>query len=396
MAYINFKEEISVAKTQFEKRINNNKRIFENLLDSKDVYTEYIPNERYSFKEHKDLVIGGGHPKKEDEFQEIKDADIICAKFIKCRFSNIEFTNCRFVGCYFEECEFMGGGVVFQDCIFVKKDSDEKPNLNKNDNFSCEFNHCNIYAKFINCTLEYIIFNKSNLKNTNFELSDMSNGMIFDSNLDMIIISDTDLSGVKIVNTYIEDLEFRDKYKSKLDEKTFIDKIKVKKKTRDEYEGIYTVYENIADKFKDNNLTNNFGEYYYLCRKTQRKVLKPIPKIGSTFGLLTCGYGERPVYAVYFSLIVIFLFSILYLFSGIKVDEEIITYSSNISKVFNIRQLLKDYNESLNLSVGMFAGVGLNEAQPSPRSYMLSNIEMLIGVLMMGVGIGALVKKIVR
>ena len=36
----------------------------------------------------------------------------------------------------------------------------------------------------------------------------------------MIIISDTNLSGTKIVSTYIEDLEFRDKYKTKLDEKT--------------------------------------------------------------------------------------------------------------------------------------------------------------------------------
>ena len=396
MAYINFKEEISVAKKQFEKRVNNNKKIFENLLDSKDVYTEYIPNERYSFKEHNDLVIGGGHPKKEDEFQEIKDVDIICSKFIKCRFSNIKFTNCRFIGCYFEECEFMGGGVVFQNCIFIKKDSDEKPNLNKEDNFSCEFNNCNIYAKFITCTLEYIIFNKSNLKNTNFELSDMSNGMIFDSTLNMIIISDTDLSGVKIVNTYIEDLEFRDKYKSKLDEKTFIDKIKLRKKTRDEYEGVYTVYENIADKFKDNNLNNNFGEYYFLCRKTQRKALKPLPKISSTLVLITCGYGERPIYAIYFSLFMILLFSILYLLFGIKVNEEIITYSNDLYKVLNIRIFFKDFNESLNLSVGMFAGIGLNEAQPSPRSYMLSNIEMIIGVLMMGVGIGALVKKIVR
>ncbi len=396
MAYINFKEEISVAKTQLEKRVNNNKRIFENLSDSKDVYTEYIPNEKYSFKEHNDLVIGGGHPKKEDEFQEIKDADIVCAKFKKCRFSNIKFTNCRFVGCYFEECEFMGGGAVFQDCIFSKKDSDEKPNLNKEDNFSCEFNHCNIYAKFINCTLEHIIFNRCNLKNTNFELSDMSNGMIFDSTLNMIIIADTDLSGAKIVNTYIEDLEFRDKYKSKLDEKTFVDKIKFKKKTRDEYEGIYAVYEALANKFNDNNLKNNFGEYYFLGRKTQRKVLKPIPKIASTFGLLTCGYGERPIYSVYFSLCVILIFSVLYLISGIKVDEEIITYSNDIGKIFNLKQLLKDYNESLNLSVGMFAGVGLNEAQPSPRSYMLSNIEIISGVVMMGVGIGALVKKIVR
>ena len=395
MAYINFKEEIAAAKTQLKKRINNNLRVFEKLSNSKDVYSEYNPNERYSFKEHNNLVIGGGHPKKEDEFQEVKDADIICAKFIKCRFSNIKFTNCKFIGCYFEECELMGGGVVFQDCIFVKQDKEDTPNLNKEDNFSSEFNHCNIYAKFINCTLEFIIFNKCILKNTNFELSDMSNGIIYDSTLEMIIISDTNLSGTKIVSTYIEDLEFRDKYKTKLDEKNFIDKIKFRKRNRDEYEGIYTVYENIANKFNDNNLKNNFGEYYFLCRKVQRKTLKPMPKIASTLSLLSCGYGERPMYAVYFSLFVIILFSILYLIFGMKVNEEIITYDS-VNKFHGLRQMLTDYNESLNLSVGMFAGVGLNEAQPSPRSYMLSNIEMLIGVLMMGIGIGALVKKIVR
>ena len=395
MAYINFKEEIAAAKTQLKERINNNLRVFEKLSNSKDVYSEYNPNERYSFKEHNNLVIGGGHPKKEDEFQEVKDADIICAKFIKCRFSNIKFTNCKFIGCYFEECELMGGGVVFQDCIFVKQDKEDTPNLNKEDNFSCEFNHCNIYAKFINCTLEFIIFNKCILKNTNFELSDMSNGIIYDSTLEMIIISDTNLSGTKIVSTYIEDLEFRDKYKTKLDEKNFIDKIKFRKRNRDEYEGIYTVYENIANKFNDNNLKNNFGEYYFLCRKVQRKTLKPMPKIASTLSLLSCGYGERPMYAVYFSLFIIILFSILYLIFGMKVNEEIITYDS-VNKFHGLRQMLTDYNESLNLSVGMFAGVGLNEAQPSPRSYMLSNIEMLIGVLMMGIGIGALVKKIVR
>ena len=396
MTYVNFKEEVFVAKKQLNKRRNNNKKIFEKLLKSRDVYSEYTPNEKYSFKEHKELVLGGGHPKKEDEFEEIKDLDIICAKFIKCRFSNIKFTNCRFIGCYFEDCDFMGGGTVFQNCTFVKKDSDEKPNLNKEGNFSCEFNSCNIYAKFIYSTIEYIIFDKCNLKNTNFELSDMSSGMIFNSNLDMVIISDTDLSGAKIVNTYIKDLEFRDKDKSKMDEKTFIDKIKLREKTRDEYEGIYTVYENIADKFKDNNLNNNFGEYYFLCRKTQRKALKPLPKISSTLVLITCGYGERPIYAIYFSLFMILLFSILYLLFGIKVNEEIITYSNDLYKVLNIRIFFKDFNESLNLSVGMFAGIGLNEAQPSPRSYMLSNIEMIIGVLMMGVGIGALVKKIVR
>ncbi len=394
MAYINFKEEVNVSKIQLEKRLKNNEKLFNEIRLNKNLPKEYVPNEKYSYKDFNESVFGGGHPKSEDEFEEISNTDIVCSKFINCRFSNIKFKSCRFIGCQFINCDFIGGGVVFEECIFIKQESDVIPNLNKEDNFSCEFNQCKIYAKFLSCNLSHLVFNKCDLKDTSFELSDMTGVMIFYSDLKMIIIIDTDLSGVKIVASYIEDLEFRDKYKSKLDEKSFIDKVEPKKKTRDEYEGIYTVYETIADKFKENNLNNNFGEYYYLCKKIQMKTLNPLPKIVSFLSLVTCGYGERPLYAAYFSLFIIFVFSILYLIFGIKVDEEIIRYS--LGNKPTLTEFLKDYNESLNLSTGMFAGVGLNEAQPAPMSYMLSNIEMLLGVLMMGIGIGALVKKLVR
>lgn len=395
MSYVNFKEEVYVAKIQLQKRINNNEMLFNKISKEKSIANNYNPNEKYSFKEFNDIVVGGEHPKKEDEFKEISYTDIICTKFIDCKFSNIKFKGCKFIGCYFVNCDFIGGGVVFEECIFIKQESDVTPNLNKEDNLSCEFNNCNMYAKFLNCDLSHIIFNKCVLKDTNFELSDMSDGILFDCDLKMIIIIDTDLSGVKIVKCYIEDLEFRDKYNSKLDEKTFIDKIKLRKKNRSEYEGIYTVYENIADKFKENSLNNNFGEYYFLCKKVQRKSLKSFPRIISFLDFISCGYGERPLYAAYFSLFMIFIFSILYLLFGIKVNEEIIRYSI-FNNNMSIREFLRYFNESLNLSVGMFAGIGLNEAQPAPISYFISNIEMLLGVLMMGVGLGALVKKIVR
>ena len=395
MAYINFKEEVYVAKEQLEKRLNNNEKLFNDIKSSKKISNQYNPDEKYSYKEFNESVFGGGRSKSEEEFKEISNIDIVCTKFINCKFSNIKFTNCRFIGCYFIDNQFNGGGVVFEGCTFIKQESDTVPNLNKDDNLSCNFDGSSIYAKFLNCNLSHVIFNNCSLENINFETSDLTSVIIINSNLSMPIIIDSDLSGIKIVNTYIEDLEFRDKDKSKLDEKSFIDKIKFKYNTRDEYEGIYTVYEDIANKFQNNNLKNNFGEYYFLCRKVQRKTLKPLPRLFSFLGFITCGYGERPSYTAYFGIFTIFIFSILYLIFGIKVDGEIISYSKAF-KNFEIRKFLTYYNESLNLSVGMIASVGLNEAQPAPASYMLSNIEMLLGVFLNGIGIGALVKKIVR
>ncbi len=395
MAYINFKEERAVAKVQLDKRIKNNEKLFRKIRQNKTIPEMYSPDKKYSYKDFKNHTFGGGHMKGEVDFEEVSNKNIVCTTFNNCKFSNIKFKDCKFIGCYFIECNFDGGGVIFDNCILIKQDSEELPSLNRKDNFSCDFKGCNIYGKFINCSLNYAIFNKCNIKNTSFELTDMTSVIITNSELKMVIITDADLTGTKITGTYIEDLEFRDKKKTKMDEKTFVDKIQIKEGTRDEYEGLYMVYETLADKFKENNLNNNFGEYYYLCKNKQRKTLKPIPKIGSFLNWFTCGYGERPLYAVYSSLIIIIIFSILYLFTGIDINGHIVRYGF-LNRNLNLFKILGDYNEALNLSVGMFAGVGFNNAQPMHTSYMVSNLEMLIGVVMMGIGIGTLTKKLVR
>lgn len=395
MAYINFKEELFVAKKQLDKRINNNDKLFKNIMRSKNISNNFTPDSKYSFKTFDNTLFGNEKIDSEDNFKEVCNKDIICSVFRNCRFFNIKFSDCNFIGCTFIGCDFGSGGVTFENCIFVKEDSDKIPTLNNKDNFSCHFKDCNIYGKFLNCMLNYTIFEWCNLENTSFTLSDLSSVIIYNSRLSMIILSDVDLSGTKILETYIEDLEFRDKYKSKIDEKTFIDKIKFEKKTRSEYEGIYMVYETIADKFKENNLNNNFGEYYYLAKITEYKTLNPIPKVASFIAWMTCGFGERPLYAVYSSLFIILLFSILYLLVGFDIDGQIINFSTLVNN-FSITYIIDSLNESLNLSVGMFAGVGFNNAQPIPLSYMICNAEMLIGVIMMGLGIGTLTKKSVR
>ena len=77
---------------------------------------------------------------------------------------------------------------------------------------------------------------------------------------------------------------------------------------------------------------------------------------------------------------------------GIKIGEtEVVTFSTFLNSDF--KTMMGYINESFNLSVGMFAGVGINNSQPTPNTYMVSNVEMVIGLLMMGVGIATLVRK---
>jgi len=280
--------------------------------------------------------------------------------------------------------------------IFFKQDSEKLPSLNRQDNLGCNFYNCNIYAKFLSCDLSFIIFEKSKIENVCFELTDMQNTIITNCELNMVKIIDCDLSSLKTFQTYIVDMEFNDKYQTKFDENTFFDKIVPRIKNKQEYEGIYMTYETLANKFKENTVNNSFGEYYYLAKCTERKCVDFIPKVGSYISWLSCGYGERPVFCILSSLVIILIFSILYLLVGIDVNGEVIRYTLSNMNTWNLKQFIKDFNEAINLSVGMFGSVGVNNSKPIEISYRLADFEILLGVIMMGLGIGTLTRKVVR
>ena len=396
MAYINFKEEKFKGKIQVEKRKNNNERLYQSIIKHKENLNGIFPDLKYSFKKIKDEQIGKKGILGEENFKEIISVDIVCAKFIGCTFKNIKFKDCKFIGCVFEQCDFDVGGVIFENCIFIKEDSEILPSLNRKDNLGCSFYNCNIYAKFLNSDVSYSLFEECEIKNTNIELTSMSNCIITECKLDKVEIVDSDLRGFKTFNTYIVDLSFEDKFLTKFDEKTFFDKIDTKINNKQEYEGIYEVYENIANKFKDNTLNNNFGEYYYLCKSIERKSLKLLPKLGSYLYWVTCGYGERPFFCILSSLVIILIFTFLYLLTGIDTDGKIIIYTLNSISTWEIGKFIKDFNEAFNLSVGMFAGVGIDNGKPTEIGYMVANLEMLIGIILIGIGIGTLTRKTIR
>jgi len=396
MAYINFKEEKFKGKIQVDKRKKNNEILYQSILKHKDSLTGFYPNLKYSFKKIIDKSIGKKGILGEDEFQEVTNEDIICAKFIDSTFKNIRFKDCRFIGCVFEGCKFDKGGVVFENCIFIKEDSERLSSLNRKDNLGCSFYNCNIYAKFLNTDISYAIFEKSKLQNTNIELTNASNVIMIDCELNKVEVVDSDFRGFKTFDTYMINFEFNDKFLTKFDEKTFFDKIEPRIKDKQEYEGIYEIYENIADEFKDNSLNNSFGEYYYLCKCTQRKSLKLLPKLGSYLNWITCGYGERPLFSIYSSLAIIVIFSFLYLITGIETDSRTILYTFNNISTWKIDILLNDFHEALDLSVALFACVGVINGKPTELGYMLVNIEMLIGLVMIGIGSGTLVRRLIR
>ncbi|NFS62717.1 pentapeptide repeat-containing protein [Clostridium botulinum] len=396
MSYINFKEEKYVANKELRNRKKNNSKLFEEYMESKDLGREYVADNELSFKEFQEKHFGNIRIVDEDEFLVIENKDVLCSIFNNCSFNNIKFKECKFIGCTFNDCKFHSGGVIFENCIFVKEDSSKKPTLNNKENFSCCFNKCSIYAKFTASTLSYGIFHECIIHNTLFELSDMNNVIIIDSELNKIVISDSNLVGIKVVNTYMVDFEFNDKLQSKLDEKSFFDKIPIREKTREEFEGLYMIYEVIGNKCRENNLKNNFGEYYYICKKMQRKTLDFIPKIFSYIYDLTCGYGERPLYSIVSSLGIIIIFALLYMFTGFDYNGININYNLNNLVYNDIKLISSNLLKSFTYSVYVFSAVGSNEITPTIVSEVIGDMEIIIGIIMMGIGVGAVTRKLVR
>lgn len=398
MSYINFKEENEVARQQLEKRKKNNENIYKYMLKHRnEELVGYRPSPKYSYTTFNGEEFGKNGVLDEVDFYEVSNEDIICTRFKDCNFKNVKFKDCRFVGCTFEDCTFSDGGVVFENCILIKEDTEQSPSLNKKDNLSCSFYNCKMYVKFLNSDISYCIFENCKIDDTAFEQTFMKCTIINKSELNMITIKDCDMSGFKMTNYYITNIDFNDDYKTKFDEKTYFDKIPIREKTKQEYEGVYMTYETLGDKFKENTLNNNFGEYYYLAKCTERKsIKKPFPRFTSTVAWLTCGYGERPEFALFSGFAMIFVFSIIYLFTGVEMPGKNIHYTFYNLNEITFSKLFKDLNETLNLSVGMFGGVGANNGQPTEASYMVSNFEMIIGIIMMGIGIGTLTRKIVR
>ena len=81
---------------------------------------------------------------------------------------------------------------------------------------------------------------------------------------------------------------------------------------------------------------------------------------------------------------------------GLDIDDKYVIYNLSTLKNFNFIKFIEDYNESLALSSGIFLGVGGYNCEPVQISLLISNIEMTLGVITMGVGIGAFVRKIIR
>jgi hypothetical protein len=138
-------------------------------------------------------------------------------------------------------------------------------------------------------------------------------------------------------------------------------------------------------------ISGHFFEREMVMRRFQMPLLSGqrfFSKIVDVF----CGYGERPIRVVMFSLLAILFFGTLYFMLGINDGGQILAWDSQHSLLENVRQFLT----CCYFSVVTFTTLGYGDLTPLGFSRLLAAIEAFIGSFTLALFVVVFVKKMTR
>ncbi len=304
-------------------------------------------------------------------------------KFINCIFREIDLGFSEIHNCEFENCMFIDiswKGSTFKDCLFhdveIIQSNFRETNIDKTIFLNCVIQDTTLSsATFNECS--YLLFLKDcNLVDT-----------VFKNNYQQFEISflhkDNSILGL---NTKIE------KYDNKGIH--YIDEL-VLENMRLSNDISYTYYE-FAIKFKQNNLMDKYGDFFYLYKRAEHKTKKGFDRIKSNFYYITCGYGEKPFRTLFLAIFIIICCAILYSFMGLNINNKVLKYSIDLTNIDGFIDYLYDLRYFIHFSIVTFTTVGYGNIVPINGSVIVSSIEMALGVILVGLFVSTLVRVMAR
>ncbi|GAA6134043.1 ion channel [Oceaniserpentilla sp. 4NH20-0058] len=135
--------------------------------------------------------------------------------------------------------------------------------------------------------------------------------------------------------------------------------------------------------------------HFFIKEMTMRRYQLPqysVHRLMSKAVDVFCGYGERPLRVIGFSLCVIVMFSLIYWWFGIADAGNLISYQSTSSISENIYSFLN----SLYFSVVTFTTLGYGDLVPIGISRLFSAVEAFLGSFTIALFVVVFVKKMTR
>lgn len=343
----------------------------------------------YDLSTFTEVNFGNEEADGEKDFTLCQDITFFYCTFLTCSFSNMKFLNCRFIGCTFSECFSMNNGVVFDCCSFSKMTTDRH---SADDMFSY-FRFCELTAAFRGCEMNQMIFSKTNFYFSTFKNNNMSDLIMAECGFELCSFCDCGLNNTRIVKTKFTKFTFTDTYVgTKVNRNTFFGPTPSNPKDHKAMHDATDLYFALAELFQENRVSDLYGEYFFQYKRAEMLTLNGIYRLKALIAYLVCGFGERPFYSLITAFIMVFVFGNIYFFTGLMSNKEILMY--NALKTSD--QLLNDLLHCYHFSLVTFTTVGYGNVYPYGISFVLSGVEMVLGVMLVGIWVSALVRKMVR
>ncbi|MFI3210299.1 MAG: pentapeptide repeat-containing protein [Peptostreptococcaceae bacterium] len=365
-----------VCKQNFYKKVNEDSLEIEKIEFRENKDTDIKDNKKFDFKKFENISLVS---------REVRGSSFEYCVFENCDFSKINFFECNFRNVLFSSCKFLD--TKFFECSFNKEDLvtifSEKCYFR-----DVYFNLCDLYSSiFMDVKMDNIYFCDSSLKKSILRMVNI-NGITFKG---------SDIRMVKILRPQINNLKFDDYNKiTKIDEYFLLDNLIVDVNYKKCYEDVSKIYKVFSRKLYENNLEDMGAEFNYLYKYNKGKSLEGFEKFKMNIFWLLCGFGERPTFVLITSIEIIFIFAIIYMFTGININGVEINYEFLLSEGLFRKDFLKDFLVSVYFSVATFTTVGYGDITPYGFSVFLCSIEMFLGLTLTGLWTVCLSRKIIR
>ncbi|WP_040328211.1 ion channel [Clostridium ihumii] len=313
-------------------------------------------------------------------------------------FNFVEYRNCKFIGLDFKSISFEN--VVFNNCEFRHCLLENCNIVNKS---ICAFYYCNlINISSRKCNFKNIIIKRTSFKSVEFKDCFLGQcNLIKNSYINVKFIDNCNLSNCIIKGCSKEfDMQFiNDSYTCKLNLGSYIGGFRYKHSIKvddDFYINICNTYLAFANQYLKNDLQDKYGFCFYESKKALHRTLKGYSKLKSTLSYYICGYGEKPFRTFTVSLFIVLFCAFIYIFAGIETSSGMIKYSLNMNSILNL-MFIKDFFYCFNFSLVTFATVGYGNVIPiGVISNIVSDLEITLGVLMVGIWTSTIVRKMTR
>ena len=236
---------------------------------------------------------------------------------------------------------------------------------------------------------------RANLENAHLFMLDLSGSSLMKANLAKANLHYSNLEGCNLLGVNLKGAKIEHvNWGKQIPQETQAKRAKSRDNQIDLYQQAEEIYRNLRQTAEHQGLFEFAGQFFQKEMVMRRKQLPKysFKRIISKLVDIFCGYGERPIKVIIFSLLVIVLFATLYFFSGLSFSGESLAFDSNIGFWENI----KIYFTALYFSVVTFTTLGYGDLAPIGIARALAALEAFLGSFTLALFVVVFVKKMTR